>query len=181
MKKLSDSKNNFYKNKSGKCALLGMLLAVALLCSYVETLIPVSFVVPGIKLGLANIVIVITMYLIGGREALLISIARILLSGFLFGNMSIIVYSLAGGLFSFFVMLFLKNVVRLNILSVSSAGGIFHNLGQLAVAALVVENMNLLYYMAVLFFSGLVTGFLTGMISRAILRRFQLQQSEAES
>ena len=168
--------NNFFKNASQKCAVLGMLLAVALLCSYVETLIPFSFVVPGIKLGLANIVIVITLYLIGAKEALLISIARILLSGFMFGNMSIIVYSLAGGLLSFFIMLFLKNVVKLNILSVSSAGGIFHNLGQLCVAALVVENLNLLYYMSVLFFAGLVTGLLIGLVSQAIFSVIRIYQ-----
>lgn len=170
MGKVIDSKQNIFKNKSQKCAILGMLLAVALLCSYVETLIPFSFRIPGIKLGLANIVIVITLYLIGSKEALAVSIARILLSGLLFGNLSIVVYSLAGGLLSFFIMLFLKNVVKLNILSVSGAGGICHNLGQLCVAALVVENLNLLYYMSVLFFSGLVTGLLIGLVSREVLK-----------
>lgn len=152
-------------------ALLGMLLGLALLCSYVETLIPINFRIPGIKLGLANIVVVIAMYRIGIKEALLIAVARIFLSGFLFGNMFAVVYSLAGGVLSFFIMLFLKSKLKLNVISVSTAGGIAHNLGQLIVAALVVENMNLLYYMSVLFFAGLLTGLLIGIVSREILVR----------
>ena len=168
-KSFHTSKKTF-RNSSRKCAVLGMLLAVALLCGYVESLIPFSFGIPGIKLGLANLVTVIALYRLGPKEALLISIARILLSGFLFGNMSAVVYSMAGGILSFLVMLFLKNVVKLNILSVSGAGGIFHNLGQLFVAALVVENLNLLYYMSILFFSGLVTGLLIGVASREVLK-----------
>lgn len=159
-------------NRPGKSlALLGMLLGLALLCSYVETLIPFHFRIPGIKLGLANIVVVIAMYLIGPKEALLITVARIFLSGLLFGNMFAVVYSLAGGLLSFFVMFLLKTKIKLHVISVSAAGGISHNLGQLIVAALVVENINLLYYMSVLFFAGLLTGLLIGIVSREILAR----------
>lgn len=160
-----------HKSTGRACALLGMLLALALLCSYVETLIPFNFGVPGIKLGLTNIVVILTMYLMGLKEALLVSVARIILAGFLFGNPFTIVYSLAGGILSFLVMVFLKNVLKLNIISISAAGGVFHNLGQLIVAALVVENMNLLYYMSILFFAGLLTGVLIGIVSREILAR----------
>ena len=87
------------------CAMLGMLLALALLCGYIESLIPISFGVPGIKLGLPNLVVVITLYLLGPKEALVVSVARILLSGFLYGTMFGVVYGLAGGIFSFFIML----------------------------------------------------------------------------
>lgn len=160
-----------HKSTGRACALLGMLLALALLCSYVETLIPFNFGVPGIKLGLTNIVVILTMYMMGLKEALLVSVARIILAGFLFGNPFTIVYSLAGGILSFLVMVFLKNVLKLNIISISAAGGVFHNLGQLIVAALVVENMNLLYYMSILFFAGLLTGVLIGIVSREILAR----------
>ena len=156
-----------------KVALLGMLLALALLCSYVETLIPINFRIPGIKLGLANIVVVIALYLVGRKEALLISVARILLSGLLFGNMFAVVYSLAGGVLSFLVMVLLMTKGKLNIISVSAAGGIAHNLGQLVVAALVVENMNLIYYMSVLFFAGLLTGVLIGIVSREVIARLR--------
>ena len=150
-----------------------MLLAVALICSYIETLIPISFGIPGIKLGLANIVTVVAIYIIGVKEAILISITRILLTGFMFGSMSVIVYSLAGGILSFLIMILLKNVIKLNILSVSGAGGIFHNLGQLLVAAFVVENAKLLYYMPILFVSGLLTGVLIGVVSHEVIKHLR--------
>lgn len=160
------------RKMTGKAiATMGLLLALALLCGYVETLIPFSFGIPGIKLGLANIVTLLALYLLGAKEAFLISFLRILLSGFLFGNLFSILYSLGGGILSFFVMLFLKKAVKCGVLTVSVAGGISHNMGQLLVAAAVVENLNVLYYMSVLFFAGFVTGTLIGIISREILRR----------
>lgn len=168
------------KDKGRMCALLGMLLALALLCSYIETLIPISFGIPGIKLGLANFVVLITMYLIGAKEALAVSVARILLSGFLFGNFFAVVYSLAGGVLSFCVMLLLKQAWKCNIITISVAGGIFHNLGQLLVAALVVENANLLYYFSVLFAAGLLTGALIGIISREVLLRLGKWKGKGE-
>ena len=154
-------------------ATMGLLLALALLCSYVETLIPMNFGSPGIKLGLANVVVLISLYLLGAKEAFVISFTRILLSGFLFGNLFAILYGLGGGILSFFVMLLLKKAMKCSILTVSVAGGIFHNLGQLLVAALVVENLNLLYYMSILFFAGFVTGALIGIVSREIIKRIQ--------
>lgn len=160
------------KQRAGRtCALLGMLLALALLCSYVETLIPINFGIPGIKLGLANLVVLLALYRFGPREALLVSVARILLAGFLFGSLAGILYSLAGGLLSFFVMLFLKKCLKMSLLSVSVAGGISHNLGQVLIAAWVVENLNLLYYMSILFFAGLVTGALIGIVAGEVLKR----------
>lgn len=161
------------RNKGTTVALLGMLLALALLCSYIETLIPLPMAVPGIKIGLTNLVVLTTLYLLGAKEALAVSLARILLSGFLFGNMFAVVYSLAGGMLSFGVMLLLKQVWNFNVLTVSVAGGISHNLGQLLVAAIVVENANLLYYMSVLFFSGLATGAVIGWISREVILRLK--------
>lgn len=159
------------RNKGTTAALLGMMLALALLCSYIETLLPLPLAVPGIKIGLANLVVLTALYLLGAKEAFAVSMARIILSGFLFGNMFAVVYSLAGGILSFCVMLLLKQVWKYHILTVSVAGGISHNLGQLLVAALVVENANLLYYMSVLFFSGLATGAVIGLISREVILR----------
>lgn len=158
------------------CAMLGLLLALALLCGYIESLIPISFGIPGIKLGLPNLVTVITLYLLGPKEALGVSAARILLSGFLYGNMFGVVYGLAGGIFSFFVMLLLKRGFQCSPVTVSAAGGIAHNLGQLLVAMLVVENRNLLYYLPVLFFAGFLTGLLIGIISREVLLRLRISQ-----
>ena len=155
--------------KQHRIALLSMLLALALICSYVESLIPFYFGVPRVKLGLTNIVVLFALYLLGGKEAFAISIMRILLTAFLFGNLFSMAYSLAGGILSFIVMLLLKKYVKLNLLSVSVAGGISHNLGQLIIAAILVENYHVFYYMAILFVSGAVTGFLIGIICQEVL------------
>lgn len=150
---------------------MGLFLALALICSYVESLIPFYFGVPGVKLGLTNIVVVMALYCIGAKEAFLISVLRILLAGFLFGNMFSILYSLAGGLLSFGIMLLLKKTGKFRIISVSVAGGVSHNMGQLVVAALVVENYHIFYYGTVLIIAGIITGFIIGIISQEVILR----------
>ncbi len=156
-----------------KVAYMGLFLALALICSYVESLIPFYFGVPGVKLGLTNIVIVMVLYCIGAKEAFAISVMRVLLAGFLFGNAFSIVYSLAGGILSFAVMFLLKKTKKLNVVSVSVAGGISHNIGQLAVAALIVSNYRILYYGTVLLVAGIVTGFLIGILAQEIILRLE--------
>ena len=148
-----------------KVAYLGVFLALALICSYVESLIPFYFGIPGVKLGLTNIVVVLT------KEAFAISMLRIVLAGFLFGNLFSILYSLAGGMFSFLVMYLLKRTGKLGVLPVSVAGGMSHNIGQIAVAAFVVENINIFYYLPVLFVAGIVTGLLIGVAAQEIILR----------
>ena len=93
-----------------KTAYLGLFLALALICSYIESLIPFYFGIPGVKLGLTNIVVVMMLYCIGAKEALLVSLLRIVLAGFMFGNMFSILYSLAGGILSFLIMYLLKDI-----------------------------------------------------------------------
>lgn len=154
-----------------KIAYWGVFLALALVCSYVESLIPISFGIPGVKLGLTNIVVILMLYTIGARDAILISVLRIILAGFMFGNAFSIIYSLAGGILSFVVMLLLKNTGKLKILSISTAGGISHNVGQLIVAALVVENYNIFFYVPVLIIAGIITGFLIGLLAGEIVLR----------
>ena len=114
-----------------KVAYLGVFLALALICSYVESLIPFYFGIPGVKLGLTNIVVVLMLYCVGTKEAFAISMLRIVLAGFLFGNLFSILYSLAGGMFSFLVMYLLKRTGKLGVLPVSVAGGMSHNIGQM--------------------------------------------------
>ena len=157
----------------GKIAYLGVFLALALICSYVESLIPFYFGIPGVKLGLTNIVVVLLLYLVGAREALLISVARVLLAGFLFGNMFSIIYSLAGALLSFAVMALLKNTGKFGVLPISISGGIFHNVGQLIVAMLVVETFSVGYYFPVLLVAGLITGLVIGIVSAEMLKRIK--------
>ncbi len=154
-----------------KIAYWGVFLALALVCSYVEALIPISFGIPGVKLGLTNIVVILMMYSVGEKDALLVSVLRIILAGFLFGNAFSIIYSLAGGMLSYIVMLLLKKTNKFKILSVSVSGGISHNIGQLIIAALIVENYNILYYIPALIISGIITGFIIGILSGEIVLR----------
>jgi len=152
-------------------ATLAMMIALAMVFSYVESLIPINFGIPGVKLGLANLAIVAALYLLGGKQTFLISIVRIVLSGFLFGNLASILYSLAGGILSLAVMMLLKKTKKISVLTVSVAGGICHNIGQLVVAILVVENLKLVFYIPVLLVSGFLTGLLIGIVSQILLPR----------
>ena len=153
----------------GKTAYMGLLLAFALILSYVESLIPFFFGIPGMKLGLANLAVLLTMILLGVREALMINIGRIIISSFLFGNMFMILYSLAGGIFSFLVMIGMKKSKKFSIAGISMGGGVFHNVGQLLVAFAVVETKSIFYYLPVLLAAGVGTGFLNGVIVMTVL------------
>ena len=152
-------------------AFWAMFLALALILSYVESLIPFFFGVPGMKLGLPNLVIVMILYCMGTKEAYLISIVRVLLSGFLFGNLFSIGYSLAGAMLSLTIMMLLKRTGKLKVITVSAIGGICHNIGQLIVASLVVESYNIFYYTPVLLIAGLITGIIIGVISQEMILR----------
>ena len=153
-------------------AYLGMYLALALICSYVESLIPFYFGIPGVKLGLTNIVVVLLLYTLGAKEAFLVSVVRIILAGFLFGNPFSILYSLSGGALSFLAMYVLKRTEKLKVVTVSVAGGVMHNTGQLIMAVLVVENYHILYYIPVLLTAGFITGFFIGILSQEIILRY---------
>lgn len=150
---------------------LGLALALALICSYVEALIPLPVGIPGVKLGLANVVVVAVLYMRDWRDAAVVSVARVLLAGFFFGSLYSILYSLAGAVLSLFIMQLLRCTDALHLISVSAAGGIAHNVGQFVVAACVVENYRLLYYLPVLFLVGMLTGVLIGVVVTAVLSR----------
>lgn len=152
-----------------KLAKLSMLLAVSLILSYVESLIPFGFGIPGIKLGLANMAVLICLYCIGTREAIAINVMRILLAGFLFGNLYSIIYSLAGGLLSFVAMWLAKRYDILSIQGASILGGICHNFGQILIAAFVVETAGVFYYFPYLLLAGVITGFVIGLISKILI------------
>ncbi len=154
-----------------RVAYFGVFTALALIFSYVETLIPFDFGIPGVKLGLANLIIVFALYKMDLKDVYLLSIVRVLLSGFLFGNYFSIVYSLAGGLLSLSVMAFLKHREGYSIMGISMAGGVFHNVGQILVAMLLVETFSVSYYLPVLLVAGLVTGALIGLVAGEVLKR----------
>lgn len=146
-------------------------MALALIFSYVETLIPVNLGIPGVKLGLANLIIVVALYKMRLSEAYLLSVVRVLLAGFIFGNYFSIIYSLAGGLLSLTVMAFLKKWGGFSLQGISIAGGVFHNIGQLIVAAVVVETFSVTYYFPVLLVAGLLTGLVIGIVAEMMLKR----------
>jgi heptaprenyl diphosphate synthase len=154
-----------------KVAYFGIFTALAMILSYVESLLPLFWGIPGVKLGLANSMSLTILYLMGVPAAFLISFIRIVLTGFLFGNAFSIVYSLAGALLSLTVMILLKKTGVFSMVGISMAGGIAHNIGQIIVAIFLVENLNLLYYLPVLLIAGAATGFVIGLLSREILRR----------
>ena len=156
-------------NQSKKIANMAMLVAVAMIFSYVESLIPINVGVPGMKLGIANLVTVTGLYFLAVPEMMAVVAMRVLLTGFLFGNGMSIIYSLAGGLLSVLVMAGMKKLKGFSIIGISMAGGIAHNIGQLAVATLAVESLKLVYYLPALLAAGAVTGFLIGLVSGKLL------------
>ena len=156
-------------NKNRKLANMAMLVALAMIFSYVESLIPINFGIPGMKLGVANLVTVTGLYFLELLEVFLVVVMRILLTGFLFGNGMSIIYSLAGGILSFLVMALMKRLKGFSVAGGSIAGGVSHNIGQIIVASIVVENLKLVYYLPALLIAGTVTGFVMGMISKKLL------------
>lgn len=154
-----------------RIAMLGLMVTLALILSYVESMIPVFVGIPGIKLGLANLVSVFLLYRTSFKEAVLVSVVRILISGFMFGNLMSISFSMAGSILSLLVMCILKKINRFSVIGVSIAGGCMHNIGQLIVAAVVVQTSKLLYYLPVLLISGLITGMLIGVASGILIKR----------
>ena len=156
---------------NSRVAYFGVFTALALIFSYVESLIPINFGIPGVKLGLANLITLIALYKMSVKEAFLISIARVILSGFIFGNLFAILYSLAGGLLSLAIMTWFKRSNKFSIYGISMAGGVFHNVGQLMMAILVVESVTIAGYLPVLLVSGLITGLVIGVVSGETLKR----------
>ena len=156
-----------------KVAVFGVFTSLALILSYVELLIPINFGIPGMKLGLANLLVVILLYKGCPRDALLLSVIRILLSGLIFGNMFSIFYSLGGGLLRLAVMVFLKKTGQFTVAGISIGGGASHNVGQLLVAMFVVQTYQVGYYLPVLLIAGVITGAVIGILSAEVLKRTQ--------
>ena len=153
-----------------KAAYMGMLTALAFVFSYIEFLVPINLGVPGIKLGLANLVVIVALYLMNVRAACTLSFVRILLTGLTFGNPASMIYSLAGGMLSLAIMIMAKKSDFFSVTGVSVLGGVFHNVGQIIVAILVVETKSLLFYLPVLILSGTVAGVLIGILASILIR-----------
>ena len=159
------------KSSAQKVALYGELIALAMVLSYVEMLIPLPVGIPGVKPGLANLVVFLALYMMTAREALLISMVRILLVSITFGNGSAFLYSMAGGILSFLVMWIFQKKDFLLPSGVSIAGGIAHNVGQLLMAAVILENGAVFTYFPVLLAAGCITGGIIGFLGEQIRKR----------
>lgn len=162
-----------FTEQINKITYMGLLTAMALILSYVEMLISFQPGIPGVKIGLANLAVLICLYLFGWKEAMLLTIVKAVFGGFLFGNLFMIAYSLAGAVVSAFTMIFLKKVGWFHIPVVSAAGGVMHNMGQLLVAFFVVETYSVVYYIPVLILSGLITGIVIGIAASLTLPYIQ--------
>ncbi|MBP5661324.1 MAG: Gx transporter family protein [Lachnospiraceae bacterium] len=151
----------------------GVLIALALVFSYVEHLIPIPTPVPGIKIGLANLVSLTGLFFLHPAQVFIILVSRILLAGLMFGNISTIIYSLAGGVVSFLVMYLFKRLKIFSALGISMLGGVFHNLAQLSVACIILSSTSLLMYLPVLIIAGVVSGLLIGTVTELVSKTVQ--------
>lgn len=162
------------KYSAGRITILGMMVAVAMIFSYIETFIPINLAIPGIKLGLANIVTMIVLVEMGFKDAVIVSLIRVCLSSLLFGNISVMIYSLAGAAFSIIIMKLIETTKIFGVTGISICGGVAHNMGQLILAAVIMENQTIMGYAPVLLISGTVAGIIIGLIASIISRSVML-------
>jgi heptaprenyl diphosphate synthase len=154
-----------------RIAFLGLFVALAFVLSYIEYLLPLNIGIPGAKIGIANLAVMVTLYTVGEKSAIALSIVRVLLVGLTFGNISMMMYSLAGATLSLLVMLIAKRIGKFSMTGVSVLGGVFHNVGQIIVAMLVLETESLFYYLPFLIVVGTITGVVIGIVSNLITVR----------
>ncbi len=162
------------RSSAKNVAVTGVFIALAMVFSYIETFIPINIGVPGVKLGLANIVTIVVLHKLGVGRAVLVSNIRIVLSAMLFGNMTVMLYSLAGAMVSLLVMTVLCKLKFFSIAGVSIAGGVAHNMGQLVLAMFMLSDQHVLYYAPVLIISGTIAGIVTGILAVAITYRVNI-------
>lgn len=172
-----DKKGRIRQRQSGspgRTALFGLLIALAFVLGYVESLIPVYLGAPGVKLGLANLVTMIALYCMGVKAAVQVNVVRIVLSGFTFGPASAILFSLAGAGLSLFVMAVCRRFKLFGMVGVSILGGVAHNIGQFLMAAFVVRTFGVFSYLPVLLAAGTVAGALIGLLGGLIVQRISI-------
>lgn len=158
---------------SKKVAFYGVFAALAILMGYVESLFPPPVPVQGVKLGLANVIVLIALYFMGAKAALGINVIRVVISALLFSGFSGFLYSIAGAGVSFIIMVLAKKIKSSGIIGVSVLGGVAHNIAQIGVAAAVLNTPGLFYYLPVLIISGVVMGVITGIVARYCLTHIE--------
>jgi len=154
-----------------KIAKIGMMVAVAFVLSYIEAMLPLDIGIPGVKAGFSNIVVVFSLFCSSPLTAFGIAVVRIVLCGLTFGSLASMMYSFAGGILSFIVMLALKKTGKFSVYGVSVAGGVFHNTGQILVAMAVLKSSLLLYYLPFLLVAGVAAGIIVGILAGILVKR----------
>ncbi len=157
--------------KTNELAYLAVFTSLAIVFGYIERMFPSPVPIPGVRLGIANTIIIIILYSNALKSAFVVNITRIIVSGVLFGGISGIIYGLAGGALSLCAMYAAKKSSSFGIIGVSIFGGVFHNIGQICIAALVVWNAKLFYYIPILIISGVITGIIIGMLAGGVIKR----------
>lgn len=160
---------------SRKVALLSLTIALAMILSYVESQIPSAVAIPGVKMGLANLAVIFTLYKLGVKEAIVVSIVRVLMLATLFGNAVSLIYSISGATLALIVMFVLKATNRFSTVGVSVAGGVMHNVGQIIAACILLETDILKYYFPFLLVSGIASGIVIGLVSAALIKRVNVR------
>ena len=160
--------------KTKRLTMHALLVALAMILSYLESLVPLAFAVPGIKMGLPNIVIVFALYKLGFKAAGCISLIRVVLVSVLFGNVMSMIYSLAGAVLSLVVMWLLRRIGKFSSVGVSVAGALGHNVGQVATAIVLLETGGLVYYLAPLCISGTIAGVIIGIAGGIVVKRVKI-------
>lgn len=155
--------------KAKNMARFGLLIGLALVLGYVESVLPIAPGLPGVKLGLGNTVLLFGLYMLGEKQTVWLMLGKVLLSGLLFGTPNAYLYSLAGGICSLCAMWGLRRLPGMGLIGVSVGGAVCHNLGQLAVAALVVGTAPVLSYLPILLVSAIITGMITGVAAKATI------------
>ena len=164
------------QDRNKRIAMAALLAALALIFSYVEAMIPSPVAIPGVKLGVANLVILIALYQLDFKYAIAINLVRIVVSGLLFSGVFGILYSLAGGMLSLIVMWLLKKTGLFSIAGVSMAGGVTHNIGQILVASAIVADLKMFAYLPVLMFSGIISGILIGFLCHYVMLALKMDK-----
>lgn len=153
-----------------KIALCGVLTALAMIFSYIESVIPVPIPVPGIKLGVANIAVITILYVLGVKEAIVINLLRIVLTSLLFGNVNSFLFSISGAALSLTIMIIMKKLDFFSGIGVSVCGGVMHNIGQIIAAVFIMGSEAIVFYLPVLIVSGVFTGVVIGVVSGIVAK-----------
>ena len=164
------------RNNTRRLAQIALVISFALILSFIESRIPAFVAIPGVKVGLANIAVIFMLYKFGIKEAITVSLIRVIIVSVLFANFVSLLYSIAGAILSFAVMLLLKSFTPLKEVTVSVAGGIMHNVGQIIVASIMLETNVVVYYLPFLILSGTIAGIVVGITAALLIKKINVDQ-----